>query len=150
MSTTELGLPANVNVAAGCNLLAKYEDDWKIIHQNNEENSRSAQEVANLLTNVEAHMSQQLVVMSDLIHCLTGIPTLVQKLKDCQETVKQVQQLSEDVEKELEKLEDLCAECDLQEYMLEKQCELSKFKQKKMGNFCLSSFYVNFSLGITQ
>ncbi|XP_013115920.1 dysbindin protein homolog [Stomoxys calcitrans] len=132
LSATDLGVPSNVNVAAGCNLLAKYEDEWKIIHQNNEENARKAQDVAKQIVSIETQMNQQYVVMSDLIHCLSAIPNLVGKLKDCQQTVKEVQELGHEVEKELEKLEDLCAECELQEYMLEKQCELSKFKQKKM------------------
>uniref|UniRef100_A0A1I8M8B6 Dysbindin protein n=1 Tax=Musca domestica TaxID=7370 RepID=A0A1I8M8B6_MUSDO len=132
LSPSELGLPPNVNVAAGCNLLAKYEEDWRIIHQNNEDNARKAEEVAKQIQGIESKMNQQQVVMSDLVHCLSAIPNVVLKLKTCQETLREVQQLGESVEKELEKLEDLCAECELEEYMLEKQCELSKFKQKKM------------------
>ncbi|XP_075162499.1 dystrobrevin binding protein dysbindin [Haematobia irritans] len=132
LSATDLGIPSNVNVAAGCNLLAKYEDEWKIIHQNNEDNAKKAQDVDKQIQAMEVHMNQQYVVVSDLIHCLSGIPNLIMKLKDCQVKLKEVQDLGESAEKELEKLEDLCAEYDLQEYMLEKQCELSKFKQKKM------------------
>lgn len=133
LSATDLGVPPHVNVAAGCNLLAKYEDNWKIIHQNNEDNAKKAHEVAKQIQDIESQMNQQKVVMSDLIHCLAGIPNLVLKIKDCHEAVQEVQDLSLSVERELEKLEDLCAECELQEYMLEKQCELSKYKQKKMG-----------------
>lgn len=134
-STLELGLPSDVNVAAGCNVLAKYEDDWKIIHQNNVDNAKKAQEVAKQIQTIEKRMTNQHVVMTDLIHCLAGIPQLVHKLKTCQETLKEVENLTQVVDKELEKLEDLCEECEFQEYILEKQCEISKYKQKKMGKF---------------
>ncbi|XP_037827700.1 dysbindin protein homolog [Lucilia sericata] len=131
-STLDLGVPSDVNVAAGCNLLAKYEDDWKIIHQNNMDNAKKAQEVAKQIQTIEKSMTNHHVVMTDLIHCLAGIPSLVAKLKTCQETLDEVNNLSHIVDKELEKLEDLCEECELQEYILEKQCEISKYKQKKM------------------
>ncbi|KAM7355550.1 dystrobrevin binding protein dysbindin [Cochliomyia hominivorax] len=131
-STLDLGLPTDVNVAAGCNLLAKYEDDWKIIHQNNLDNAQKAQEVAKQIQKIEKCMTNHKVVMTDLIHCLVGIPSLVAKLKTCQDTLDEVNNLSQLVNKELEKLEDLCEECELQEYVLEKQCEINKYKQKKM------------------
>lgn len=132
-STLDLGLPYEVNIAAGCNLLAKYEDDWKTIHENNVENSKKAQEVAKQIHTIEKNMTDHHVVMKDLIHCLSGIPSLIAKLNTCQESLNEVNNLSNIVDKELEKLEDLCDECELQEYILEKQCEISKYKQKKMG-----------------
>lgn len=132
-----MGLPTDVNVAAGCNLLAKYEDDWKVIHQNNVDNAKKAQEVAKQIQQIEKSMTNHQVVMTDLIHCLAGIPSLVTKLKGCQETLDEVNNLSQLVDKELEKLEDLCEECELQEYILEKQCEINKYKQKKMGKLVI-------------
>lgn len=142
-STLDLGLPSDVNVAAGCNLLAKYEDDWKIIHQNNVENAEKAQDVAKQIHTIEKRMTNHHVVMTDLIHCLAGIPTLVAKLKSCHETLNEVNKLSQIVDKELEKLEDLCEECELQEYILEKQCEISKYKQKKMGKLKILNYVKN-------
>lgn len=138
-STLDLGFPCDVNVAAGSNLLAKYEDDWKIIHAQNEENAKKSHEVAKQIQTIEKSMTTQHVVMTDLIHCLLGVPVLVEKLKTCQETLKEVENLTQIVDQELEKLEDLCEECELQAYILEKQCEISKFKQKKMGKFKHSS-----------
>lgn len=146
-STLDLGLPCDVNIAAGCNLLAKYEDDWKDIHENNLENSKKAQEIAKQIQTIEKRMTNHHVVMTDLIHCLSAIPSLILKLKSCQETLDEVHNLGNIVDEELEKLEDLCDECELQEYILEKQCEISKYKQKKMGKWlCITRPFNNNSV----
>ena len=143
-STLDLGLPCDVNIAAGCNLLAKYEDDWKDIHENNIENAKKAQEIAKQIQTIEKRMTNHHVVMTDLIHCLSAIPSIILKLKTCQETLDEVHNLGNVVDEELEKLEDLCDECELQEYILEKQCEISKYKQKKMGKWiCFTSCQIS-------
>ncbi|XP_036318561.1 dysbindin protein homolog [Rhagoletis pomonella] len=132
VSLNDVILPADLNMAAGCNLLAKYEDDWRILHVANEENASKASQVAEQIEQIGQRTSALHVDMTDLITCLSGIPALVEKLSESAKTLQKVDALSASVEMELERLQDLCEECDLQEYMLNKQCELSQFKQMKM------------------
>ncbi|XP_054728768.1 dysbindin protein homolog [Anastrepha obliqua] len=132
LSGSDLIIPVDANMAAGCNLLAKYENDWKMLHDANEDNATQAAQVATQIALIGQRTKVLHVDMTDLITCLSGIPTLVEKLRESAETLEKVNTLSASVETELERLEDLCEECDLQEFMLHKQCELSQFKQMKM------------------
>uniref|UniRef100_A0A0A1X687 Dysbindin n=1 Tax=Zeugodacus cucurbitae TaxID=28588 RepID=A0A0A1X687_ZEUCU len=130
---SDLILPGDVNMAAGCNLLAKYEDAWKQLHDANENNATKATQVAKQIERIGQATNVLHTDMTDLATCLSGIPALVEKLHESLETLQNVNKLSATVETELERLEDLCEECDLQEFMLNKQCELSQFKQMKMA-----------------
>ncbi|XP_068143085.1 dysbindin protein homolog [Drosophila tropicalis] len=127
------GVPTNLNVAAGCNLLAKYEDDWQQIHVANEENAGQAAQVAKQIAAVQDRASGQRKVINELNHCLSEIPSLIVKLHASAKTLESLEQMGDLLELELEKLEDLCEECELQELMLEKQFELSRHKQKKLN-----------------
>ncbi|XP_017840969.1 dysbindin protein homolog [Drosophila busckii] len=128
------GVPVQLNVAAGCNLLAKYEDDWQVMHTANEENAARAASVATQITAVEHRASMQRATINDLNSCLAKLPELVTKLKASVATLQSMKKLGEQLEIELEKLEDLCEECELQEFMLEKQFELSRHKQNKLNS----------------
>ncbi|XP_022221394.2 dysbindin protein homolog [Drosophila obscura] len=127
------GVPSHLNVAAGCSLLAKYEDDWQQIHVTNEENGERATAVANQINSVQQRAEQQRRTISDLSVSLAGIPALISKLQASIETLHALEDMGKHLEIELEKLEDLCENCDLQEFMLEKQFELSRHKQQKLN-----------------
>ncbi|KAL9906061.1 dysbindin protein homolog isoform X2 [Glossina fuscipes] len=131
-SISELGVPSNVNASAGCKILSKYEHDWQMLHQNNEENSKKAAELAEQIDNIEQKMSNHQIIIADLLTSLAGLPNLTEKLKSCQHTLVEVQELHKLVERDFEKLEDLCEECDFQEFRWQKHVELAKYKQKKM------------------
>ncbi|XP_067639505.1 dysbindin protein homolog isoform X2 [Eurosta solidaginis] len=125
-------LPGDVNMTAGCNLLSKYEHEWKLLHDANEENARKAEQVATQIEEIGKNTATLHIDIKDLVTCLSGVPGLVTKLNESLETLGNIQKLSAKVETELVRLEDLNEECDLQEYMLHKQCKLSQFKQMKM------------------
>ncbi|KAM8707751.1 hypothetical protein ACLKA7_014825 [Drosophila subpalustris] len=127
------GLPTHLNVAAGCNLLSKYEDDWQQIHASNEENAERAAAVATQISNVQQRASGQHATINELNSCLAGLPALIVKLRASAETLESLQQMGAQLDLELEKLEDLCEECELQEFILEQQFQLSKHKQKKLN-----------------
>ncbi|EDW70367.1 dysbindin protein homolog [Drosophila virilis] len=126
------GVPTQLNVAAGCNLLAKYEDDWQQIHAANEANAGHAASVATQITGVLQRASEQRTTINELNICLAGLPALVAKLQHSAETLGSLEELGRQLELELEKLENLCEECELQEFVLEQQFQLSKHKQKKL------------------
>ncbi|XP_037939409.1 dysbindin protein homolog [Teleopsis dalmanni] len=135
-STTEDlvdAVPSNVNVAAGCNLLAKYEDDWVSINKMSEENARRADQIATEIDKIKQKTMEQRVVMTDLITCLSGIPGLIVKLENSKKTLQDITEFATRVERETDVLQNLCEECEMQEFILQKQFELSQYKQKKMG-----------------
>uniref|UniRef100_A0A1B0A2I7 Dysbindin n=1 Tax=Glossina pallidipes TaxID=7398 RepID=A0A1B0A2I7_GLOPL len=117
-STSELGVPSNINASAGCQILSKYENDWQMLHQNNEENSKKAAELAEQIETIEQKMSNHQIIITDLLTSLAGLPKLTEKLKSCQHTLVEVQELHTLIERDFEKLEDLCEECDFQEQKL--------------------------------
>ncbi|XP_034655654.1 dysbindin protein homolog [Drosophila subobscura] len=126
-------LPSHLNVAAGCSLLAMYEDDWQQIHETNEENAERATAVATQITAVQQRAERQRRTISDLSGSLAGIPTLIPKLQASIETLRALEDMGNRLETELEKLEDLCEECEMQEFMLDKQFDLSRHKQQKLN-----------------
>ncbi|KAH8328632.1 hypothetical protein KR067_011733 [Drosophila pandora] len=128
------GIPTHLNVAAGCGLLAKYEDDWQKIHVANEENAEKATAIANQISGVQQKASNQRKIISELNSSLAGIPSLILQLKASTKTLQSLEELGNQLEVELEKLEDLCEECELQEFMLEQQFQLSRHKQKKLND----------------
>ncbi|KAH8274533.1 hypothetical protein KR044_006577 [Drosophila immigrans] len=127
------GLPTQLNVAAGCNLLAKYEDDWQQIHAANEQNAGQAAEVATQITSIQQRASSQQATITQLNSCLAGLPALVVKLRASAETLASLEELGAQLEVELEQLEELCEECELQEFVLEQQFQLSQHKQRKLS-----------------
>lgn len=127
------GVPTHLNVAAGCNLLAKYEDEWQQIHAANEENAGRAASVAAQITAVQQRASKQQATVIELNSCMAGLPALISKLQESAQTLEGLEQMGGQLEIELEKLENLCEECELQEFMLEQQFQLSKHKQRKLN-----------------
>jgi len=127
------GVPSHLNVAAGCSLLAKYEDDWQQIHGANEENAEKAAQIASQISGVQNKASNQRRIISDLNSSLAGIPTLIAQLQASSKVLNSLEQMGQQLEVELEKLEDLCEECELQEFILEQQFQLSRHKQKKLN-----------------
>ncbi|KMZ00454.1 dysbindin protein homolog isoform X1 [Drosophila simulans] len=127
------GVPSHLNVAAGCSLLAKYEDDWQQIHGANEENAEKAAQIANQISGIQNQASHQRRIMSELNSSLAGIPTLITQLQASSKVLNSLEEMGQQLEIELEKLEDLCEECELQEFILEQQFQLSRHKQKKLN-----------------
>ncbi|XP_016995564.2 dysbindin protein homolog [Drosophila takahashii] len=127
------GVPSHLNVAAGCSLLAKYEDDWQQIHGANEENAEKAAQVASQISAVQNKAINQRRIISELNSSLAGIPTLIAQLQASTNVLNSLEQMGQQLEVELEKLEDLCEECELQEFILEQQFQLSRHKQKKLN-----------------
>jgi len=127
------GVPSHLNVAAGCSLLAKYEDDWQQIHGANEENAEKAAQIASQISGVQNKASNQRRIISDLNSSLAGIPTLIAQLQASSKVLNSLEQMGQQLEVELEKLEDLCEECELQEFILEQQFQLSRHKQRKLN-----------------
>ncbi|XP_016967270.1 dysbindin protein homolog [Drosophila biarmipes] len=127
------GVPSHLNVAAGCSLLAKYEDDWQQIHGANEENAEKAAQIASQISGVQNKACSQRRIISELNSSLAGIPTLIAQLQASSKVLTSLEQMGQQLEVELEKLEDLCEECELQEFILEQQFQLSRHKQKKLN-----------------
>lgn len=127
------GVPSHLNVAAGCSLLAKYEDDWQQIHGANEKNAEKAAQIANQISGIQDQASHQHRIMSELNSSLAGIPTLIAQLQASSQVLNSLEEMGKQLEIELEKLEDLCEECELQEFILEQQFQLSRHKQKKLN-----------------
>ncbi|TDG40854.1 hypothetical protein AWZ03_012717 [Drosophila navojoa] len=119
-------------MAAGCNLLSKYEDSWQQIHAANEQNAENAETVAFQITAVLRSANEKRATINELNSCLSALPELVVKLKECTEVIRAMEKLGLELEQDLEKLENLCEECELQEFVLAQQFELSKHKQKKL------------------
>uniref|UniRef100_A0A1A9VMZ3 Dysbindin n=1 Tax=Glossina austeni TaxID=7395 RepID=A0A1A9VMZ3_GLOAU len=132
-STSELGIPSNINASAGCKILSKYENDWQMLHQNNEENSKKAAELAEQIETIDQKMSNHQIIITDLLTSLAGLPKLTEKLKSCQHTLVEVQELHTLVERDFEKLEDLCEECDFQEFQWQKH-KLALEQEQRIHN----------------
>ncbi|KAH8371934.1 hypothetical protein KR093_009335 [Drosophila rubida] len=127
------GVPTHLNVAAGCNLLSKYEDDWQQIHASNEQNAEQAAAIATQITSIQQRASGQQATISELNSCLAALPALVVKLRASAETLKSLEEMGAQLEIELEKLQDLCEECEMQEFVLDQQFLLSQHKQRKLN-----------------
>lgn len=140
IDTTPLSNPSlNINFEAGCKYLEIRENQWKEIHQMNDDNASKADEIDENIKAIKDTSARVLMEVNDFNVMLTSLPTVSQTLKLCAELAKELGINCKRVEKELVELEDLHDRLNLEGAKRKHHLEMAVYKQKKLGFVFLPS-----------
>uniref|UniRef100_A0A0K8TQJ6 Putative dysbindin protein isoform x1 n=1 Tax=Tabanus bromius TaxID=304241 RepID=A0A0K8TQJ6_TABBR len=132
VNKAEYGIPSDVNLNAGCNLLQKNEDTWKDMHEMNEKNAMTASSIDKSITRIKDSTAKTYVDLTDLNVCLASLPKIEDELNKCMEMISNIGSQCQNFDMKLVELEDLMEEASLQENQLQHKFQMSMYKQKKM------------------
>ncbi len=142
VDTSPLSNPSlNINFEAGCKYLELRESQWKEIHQMNEDNATTADEIDENIKTIKDTSTRVLIEVNDFNVMLTSLPTVSSTLKLCSELAVELGKNCKNVEKELVELEDIHDRLDLEAAKRKHHLEMAVYKEKKLGfkfQFCYS------------
>lgn len=134
-----------INFNAGCTLLKRNEELWKDIHAMNELNTNKAAESDRMISAIKDSITKHAIDLSDINAALEQIPNIIRTVEKCSATINEIHQKCVDVEEQLIDLEDLMEILELQERQLDKQFEMTMFKERKLGEPIASLSWHEFS-----
>lgn len=134
VDTSPLSNPLlNINFEAGCKYLELRENQWKEIHETNEDNASKADEIDENIKIIKDTSTRVLMEVNDFNVMLTSLPTVTQTLKLCSELAVELGRNCKRVEKELVELEDIQDRLDLEAAKRKHHLEMAVYKEKKLG-----------------
>lgn len=134
-SKADFGIPSDVNLSAGCELLAKNEETWYLLHKNNEKNAYATEVLDKSIASIKGRTEKLQVDLNDMSSCLATIPAILEDLKVCNEMIMNVGLLCRSLETKIVEFEDVTEEIELQQRQLDHKFQMSLYKQKKMGKY---------------
>lgn len=134
VDTSPLSNPLlNINFEAGSKYLELRENQWKEIHQMNEDNASKADEIDEDIKIIKDTSTRVLMEVNDFNVMLTSLPTVTRTLKLCSEMAVELGKNCKRVEKELVELEDIQDRLDLEAAKRKHHLEMAVYKEKKLG-----------------
>ncbi|XP_064598993.1 dysbindin-like [Liolophura sinensis] len=104
-----------VNLDAGADLLHRYQENWKELNKQAEENASKAEDLAILIGSLYVRYSGQSESLTQLKEETSTLPTVLQQLQD--------------LTNQIAKVEELCEQVEAAEIHLENICEVQEFKR---------------------
>ncbi|XP_060074541.1 dysbindin-like [Ylistrum balloti] len=104
---------AGVCLDAGADLLDRYQNIWKELHQDAEENAKLAENVDSQITQLFVTYDRQAEVLSQLHSTVADLPVILNKLQELTDVLASLDEEYENVEVALIRLEDTCEEQEL-------------------------------------
>ncbi|XP_067006300.2 dysbindin [Anabrus simplex] len=122
-----------VNYNAGADLLHKYQTEWSELHKLSEENATKAQELDEAISSLHCQFEKHWTDVGQIGASLAGIPQLLSSVQQLMEQIGSLQELFEEVEGALFKLEDMVETQELQERQLDHRFQFALYKEKKLA-----------------
>lgn len=122
---------STVNFDTGADLLARYQDVWKELHDNCQENARKAENVDGQITELYVRYDRQQEVMSRLHESVVALPMLVSQLEQATDLLASLEGEYEKVNNALVHLEDVIEEQELLTAQVIDTKKLSEYNQRK-------------------
>lgn len=122
---------STVNFDTGADLLARYQDVWKELHDNYQENARKAENVDGQITELYVRYDKQQEVMSRLHESVVALPMLVTQLEQATDLLASLDGEYEKVNNALVHLEDVIEEQELFTAQVIDTKKLSEYNQRK-------------------
>ncbi|XP_055911742.1 dysbindin protein homolog [Eupeodes corollae] len=119
----ELGIPPEINIAAGAELLQKYEDAWINTYEANKANVEVAKNITETIDRLQQRMQTRQVNINDMMTCLAGLPTIEANLKASLEKFNQIEALGFAVEEKIADLLNVTQMLDRQELIIQMNLE---------------------------
>lgn len=123
----------NVNYNAGADILHTFQVQWNELHELAEENAGKAQEADNLIGTIYEKLEHEWKSITHLNSTLAHIPKINNAIQDLMDQIGTLQEMFEDVETALYKLEDLNEMLELQNRQLDHRFQLALYKEKKLA-----------------
>ncbi|CAK9805809.1 Dysbindin protein homolog [Anthophora quadrimaculata] len=123
----------NVNYNAGADLLHRFQLQWNELHELAEENAEKAQEVDKLIGTIYEKLEQEWKNITCLNNTLAYIPKLNNAIQDLMDQIGTLQEMFEEVESAIYRLEDLNEMLELQSRQLDHRFQLALYKEKKLA-----------------
>ncbi|EFN76857.1 dysbindin protein homolog [Harpegnathos saltator] len=122
----------NVNYDAGADILHRFQLQWNELHELSEENAGKAQEADTLVSSIHEKLQHEWDSVTCLNSTLAYIPKINNAIQDLMDQIGNLQEMFEEVEGALYRLEDLNEMLDLQNRQLEHRFQLAMYKEKKL------------------
>ncbi|XP_076635378.1 dystrobrevin binding protein dysbindin [Colletes latitarsis] len=123
----------NVNYNAGADILHRYQLQWNELHELTEENALKAQEADKLIGSIYERLEQEWKSIICLNSTLAYIPKINNAIHDLMDQIGTLQEMFEEVETSIYRLEDLNEMLDLQSRQLDHRFQLALYEEKKLG-----------------
>lgn len=124
-----------INLNAGAILLERYQNDWMVIHNLNEENAKKSEEVDKTIGKLKEFCDKQWTMMTSLVSQLSMLPTIAEDIKNIMKKIGTLENSFEEVDKSLLTLENTIEIQQLQEKQLDQRFKLALYKEKKLASF---------------
>ncbi|XP_014481052.1 PREDICTED: dysbindin protein homolog [Dinoponera quadriceps] len=122
----------NVNYDAGADILHRFQLQWNELHELAEENAGKAQAADTLVSGIYEKLQHEWNSVTCLNSTLAYIPKINNAIQDLMDQIGNLQEMFEEVEGALYRLEDLNEMLDLQNRQLEHRFQLAMYKEKKL------------------
>ncbi|KAL2717562.1 dysbindin protein [Vespula squamosa] len=123
----------NVNYDAGADVLHHFQLQWNELHELAEINAAKAQEVDTLVTNIYGKLEYEWNNITCLNNTLAIIPQINNGIQNLMDQIGTLEEMFEEVEGALYKLEDLNEMIDLQSRQLDHRFQLALYKEKRLS-----------------
>lgn len=123
----------NVNYNAGADILHRFQLQWNELHELAEENARKAQEADKLIMCINEKLEQEWRNFACLNSTLAYIPKINNSIQNLMDQIGTLNEMFEEVEGAIYRLEDLNEILDLQSRQLDHRFQLALYKEKKLS-----------------
>lgn len=123
----------NVNYDAGADILHRFQLEWNELHELAEENAGKAQEANKLIGTIYEKLENEWKNIMCLNSTLAHIPKLNNAIQELMDQIGTLQEMFEEVESAIYRLEDLNEMLDLQNRQLDHRFQLALYKEKKLA-----------------
>ncbi|KAH0952339.1 hypothetical protein HN011_006607 [Eciton burchellii] len=122
----------NVNYNAGADVLHHFQLQWNELHKFAEENAEKAQKADILISFIYEKLQHEWNNVTCLNNTLAYIPKINNAIQNLMDQIGNLQEMFEEVEGALYRLEDLNEVLDLQSRQLDHRFQLAMYKEKKL------------------
>ena len=117
---------------AGAELLETWQNNWEVIHLNNERNAKKADKCDKLIVNIKDRTLKQ---WNDIATLQTHIPQINNGIKDIMDKLGSLESFIGDVEISLLALEDTIDAREMQEKQLDQRFQLAMYQERRKAEF---------------
>ncbi|OWF55238.1 dysbindin protein homolog [Mizuhopecten yessoensis] len=120
-----------VSLDAGADLLDRYQNTWRKLHQDAEQNATQAQNVDSQITQLFVTYDRQSEILGQLHLAVADLPVILHKLQELTDVLASLDEEYDNVEVALVRLEDICEEQELAQAKVYDGQKLASYTHRK-------------------
>ncbi|CAG9859577.1 unnamed protein product [Phyllotreta striolata] len=123
-----------VNINAGAELLAHFQNQWEDLHELNEKNAAEAAKAAGEIEKITKFVNDNKMNIALINHILSN-SNLIKNIDKCTDTIQDLYGLSENLEKQLVELEVLIDQTNFEKLKNRHRYHLEQYEKRKEESF---------------